>query len=323
MNIKKYTVADLQRATDRMADALDFMAKYFLFQLKWMSSNIKESNITNFDQTVTPFLENNSYYKDIWFINKKGVCIRDLSLDPNSKSDVGKVYSQSDLFLELKAGKEFIISDIKAFDEKYEINFALPVRDKKNNFSGVIGVTIDIVKLEELIKPKMDSVILIWLSDIKGINILYSGINTNTQSILENFTGSRTELVELKHNSKTKKLYKYKNQNVIICTSKLKFGEDNWSVSTMMPYAHIQQMILPFYKRIIILMLIITISIIVSTSIIISERLIIRKLKQKISKLEIIIDQKQKTKDIDDIVDNEYFRDLVNRAKELDKDDSS
>ena len=114
-------------------------------------------------------------------------------------------------------------------------------------------------------------------------------------------------------------LYYYNNEKYLLVSAPITINNHNWKHSILLPYKTITELLYPFYKRILVLIIFIILIITLILLIIINYEKILKTLSKEIRELEIYIDHHKKKSEVEEIVDSDYFKILLEKADKLRK----
>ncbi len=243
----------------------------------------------------------------------------------------GLNYSFRDYFKEVRKTNETVMSEpLVNFNPKgnileYEaITFISPVVSLSHKKKlGYLIINVDIASLEELIQYKDKkgdyTSISFYLIDTKSNNILISPSNEKSEKLSIANKDFRSFIINYSNPCKENHsiLTKISKEKVYITSTHLKINNYTFAIVAAVPYKHTINYIADFSRMIALIIIFIALMLFLVAAFVIYNEIIVKKLKNKISRLEIIIDEKSKIQDMEDIVQSEYFKNLADKVKSI------
>ena len=105
------------------------------------------------------------------------------------------------------------------------------------------------------------------------------------------------------------------DETVYLSSRKIDIDNNQFSVTTILPYKFTIDHLADYNRKLALIVIYLGLIFVLVTSLVAYNRFVIRRLKKKINRLEIIIDKKIKKLEVNNIVDSKYFEELKNKIK--------
>lgn len=175
--------------------------------------------------------------------------------------------------------------------------------------------TINFSKMNTLINPEVLNKYPgeAWITDSKGIIITSSSSNP-----LNAIGNKKTIPISLNIDPEPQtKLLNQKGNKIFQTSYAFSVFADRLILFIETPYDNVKHIISPFYIKLVLLMYLVILGAFLGGVIIIRDERIISKLRNRITKLEIYIDEEQKNKELKKITESTYFKELKEKANYL------
>jgi hypothetical protein len=324
ISTRDYVVQNLKLITQNTSDKVKYFLLDYRDSIKVVSERIayKDLPLSSIKTLFQDELKHKNYLSYIYLIDKNNNLV--LSSPANSKKD----FFKNKKFLTTHLNKSRALSSCTmAYYGSQKQNFSTfyifsPIVDKQTfkSSGNIICASIDMFSLEHLIQPVAfeGSLGQTWISNEENLIITAP---KSKQADDYNLALTASTLDNQHKNTPTQEhfSYSYKNKKFIIVSSPLIVDNFKWKLTVHLPDKAITELIFPFYIKILTLLSFVFIIIIGVIFIFIKNENIIQKLRHRIATLEIYIDEEQKTKDVKDIVESDYFTKLANKAGKIKK----
>jgi hypothetical protein len=266
---------------------------------------------------------------NIAFVDSGGTCI---SIYPEKYSvEKGINYSFRNYFKEAQKTDKVVISKSsinyrphnKAL--KYRaVTIIAPVKDLENKNLGYILADIDVFDLEKFNQYKFlaqNGKISFYIIDTDGNEILSSPQISGWHKLSTTNKDFRSFIINYPktHNENKCISAKVSGEKAFFASSPLKIGDNSLAVVAMLPYKGSIMSTTDFFSRLSVIMSFTTLIVFFLFGFVLYHGVIVKKLKKKISRLEIVIDDKLKKQDMEDIAQTEYFKELQDKIKSIKK----
>ena len=266
---------------------------------------------------------------NVGFLNVSGILT---SICPTKHSqEVGINFSFRDYFKKVSQTNKSVISapiydyrPLKGEKKQRAIYLITPIFKSTAEKIGYLSLKISLDDISNLIKVPQnlaDNIKLkYYVVDQSNNKFLYTPKNSGGLShfLYKNET-IKSFLLEYTKAAKTGEctLVKKQGGELFICSNKLNIQGTELTLIALIPYKEASSYSSSFLNRIFLMALYIAIIVIMVTGLIIYNEFILKKLNKRIEKLEILIDEKEKKKDLDQITHSEYFEDLKEKVKKI------
>jgi hypothetical protein len=316
-----------------LSNTLWLLINSYVSDVNLITSFLNEKNAPPTTDDLKAFYGNilkpKMFLLNIAFLNNSGTQI---SIYPRkySKSN-GLNYSFSEYFKEVQKTGRIVISKalmnyrseelVKGY---HSINIIAPVTGLNKKKFGYLVFAIDILKLEELAHFKMHasgSNMSFYLVDLNNNEIL---CDSQPSDISEPLTGSAKFRSFLKNYAKTNDskrgvLAEISDRKVFLSSTSLKIGRKSLAVVAMVPYIKSANYTADSFRIFFLISSYLALILFLIISFIVYHEVIVKRLRKKISRLEIIIDKKTKDLHTEEIVQTEYFKELTEKLKKIKK----
>ena len=317
---------NLEVQTFALSTELEILLSEYSRDLSFAASYLSKTHpsIKEIDNAVDLFVKTQyPFLIKICFFNKEGVSEyvypKKYFSELASKSSSFRQY-----FAEVQKTKALVISaPIKRDDQTNTkmgnkfIALIMPTFNNKRKISGYIVAEVNLDILQTL--TKMDKISIkknhaasYYLIDAKEKYILSASQPKNSQRYTNDKAFSNFIVDFSSGNKGHCALAHFNGGDVYLSTNYITLGNSNLVVAVMLPY-HKSIVYSDSYLNAISLFVIFVLLVIVSLITIVKcNSIIVKKLEQKISMLQITINEDLKKLDIDDITQNQFFKDLKN-----------
>jgi len=325
--IENDRIGDLSVITDTIANDLGYIFTTTERDLKLLSSiyrDRKPPTVEELSNIYNTAFDINSFLINIFYMDSDGT-MRAIGPGKYSK-EIGNKYAFRSYFLNAKnSGGSFfseVLSNYKAksSEEEYDsVVVVLPVYNKMKQFKGLFGANLDLNKLQKRIQTGVMSKSTtkggLYFIDYKNKQIVSGSNKIKNTPIFERFLLS----VSAKEGNKSIDKNKFTfNGKKYFCSSKLiKNKKFTFQVLGIFPSTDSVFSLKGLYKQISGIAIIVGAVILIALFIIIYNEKIMKKLKKRIEVLEINIDSTKKEKDVGNIIDSDYYRELQNKINAI------
>jgi hypothetical protein len=322
---------DIQQQTIMLSNALWYLFNDYISDISLMSSflgHIKKTPNVDF----LKFLYENAKKPEIGLLNiaffdNDGIqqCIY-----PSKYSNSNKLnYSFRHYFKEAQKTNKTIISKAltnyrpqKVEQEYRSIVFITPIINLNKKKYGYILLNFDILSFKKLMRHKNkkdDRYISFYLVDTKNDELLYAPQSLCARKLSSSDRDFCSFVINFSktHNGKNSKLTKVSGKKLYISSSQVKIASTSLAVAATIPYKDTISYTADFSRRISLITVYIGLVLFMIATFVMYNEFIVKKLANKISRLEIIIDEKTKEQEMKNIVQSEYFKELKSKIKSI------
>ena len=320
---KKYR-NEIYRNVDSIGNDLLFLMNDIRGELSFISTLFSEG----YDFPISKFMllfhniyRNNSYIINLWKINREGILTE---IAPTEfRKMIGTDYSIRPYFVNIKNKKVNSVanslcvdySNLDDINNRYgALVMAIPILNG-NIFNGIIGCDVSLRKLGDRFQK-------FHIENSRGISgvYLYSRLKKNTVLGPARFNNKYDDFINTLPvtNMETAadiKIINYKNSKYFLVTKVFDKSPYNFNLSAIFPYRIIINKQVGFDAIYYLMFILLIVGVLIVA---IYEKINI-KLRKKIQELNIIIDQQEKRKSVNDVVDADYFKDLIRKSENMKK----
>ena len=268
---------------------------------------------------------------NIAFLDNNGTC---MSIYPEKYSpEIGLNYSFRDYFQKVKNTEVIVTSkpmenfrphkDVPVYGA---ITIIAPLIDNNEKKLGFVRFDVNIYDLIELIHNEFQRQrrkLAYFIVDTVNNEIISSTQNIQPKNLSIENDKFRSFIINFAKEPNNEDKYiqtKISGKKAFFASCPLNIGNNSLTVVATLPYEGSIVSTTDFFNRLSVVMIFTTLILFFGLGFIIYHEFIVKKLKKKISHLEIIIDKKTHKQNIDDIVQTDYFKELSEKLKSIKKD---
>jgi len=320
---------DMQQQTVMLSNTLWYLFNDYMSDISLMTSFLGYINKTPNVDFLKLLYENVKKPEisllNIAFFDNDGTqqCVYPAKYSASNKLN----YSFRKYFREAQKTNKIIVSKAlinyrpkKATQEYRSIVFITPIVNSSKEMRGYIVLNLDILSLKKLMRyenKKGDRYISFYLVDTRHDELLcapqslradkLSPANKDLRSFIINFSKGNN----VNHSALTK----VSGKKIYVASNRLKIANTLLTVVATVPYKETISYTADFSRRISLITVYIGLILFMIAAFVMYNEFIMKKLTNKISRLEIIIDEKTKEQETKNIVQSEYFKELKDKVK--------
>lgn len=318
---EKFLINNKQLIAERTAGKIKYLITDYWDSIDSLSGKIINKNMIDneiINIQLNKLLLGKTYLDNICLFDKKNNLILSLPNNlkaPNiKKSPVLLQYFKTAI---LFGGEPILTKIFHDFEKKTSLAYIIvPIFLKHSQeLKYYLCATVNFSKMKDLINPESTSKYPgeAWITDSDGLIITSYSSNP-----LNQVGKKKNNLNPLKTRSEPQtKLLNVKDGKVFETSYAFSIFANKLVLFIETPYSNVKNIISPFYIKLVFLMYLMVLSTFIGGIIIIRDERIISKLRNKINRLEIYIDEDQKNKDLNKITESNYFKELKEKANYL------
>ncbi len=199
-----------------------------------------------------------------------------------------------------------------------------PVKSNEGVVAGYLLLNLDVSSLESLFYANAEkeyhnniSFLVIHSGEEE---LAYSSETNNFTHLFKNDKELKNfifKIAERKDEQIYTRIVNIAGERVLLCVNHIDICGEKLAVVAVLPYKITVNYSADFSRRITLIIAYIVFMLLLIATFIIYSEIIVKRLQKKISRLEIIIDERAKEKELTDISESDFFKEIEDKAKSL------
>ena len=321
------TRINLRLQTVALATTLDYVFTDYIKDMNFVASRLKTRRLDSAAgmRIAYDYLFNsNRYVINVCYLNKEGIL--EYIYPKKYSGAIGNDYSFREYFKKAKKTNKLVISmpvdnyrPQKTNVEYKSINLLLPVLDKIGKKKGYFAMGIDVDSLSHLVELDRniegDSKTSYYLVDTEKKEFLCSPAPSAEQDPVSNSEAFIDFLLQFSHGREQRcALTSFDKKKMYVSSNYVNFRDSSLMIFATLPYTESIDSFANFAREMSLIIIFFLLTLILIAIIVISNRTIVKSLERKFDDLKIVVDEKIKKQDIEEITESEFFKDLSEKV---------
>ena len=314
---------------DQTARGIEDLIKDYVVETEWLTELPQIRKIREPETTV--FLDkerkDKPYMRLVVREDRNGI-VTYINPPDALKGIIGKDFSFRDYFKAARSTGKVAISGMIESGQYEEVKdrfkgivIAAPLFTPDGTFDGVLGSVIAITDIANrfVLPVTVGSKGYAWMLDGQGVTMVHPDAGSIGEKVAERNVIAKSLLDRMFRGEKGFGEYTRPGEKgkKLMAFSAVKVDGHIWPVGVSVPYTEVEMLVYPIYTRLLILMIFVVGIILGGGVVFMRKAAEVRRLKDKIVALEIRIDEKKRSRDVESITETDYFRTLAEKAEEM------